>query len=89
MYNFKHKNLKKIVICKKKNTTLDAKHKELTDKFRHELTEILPKLEREQLELQNKLNDNAISLPIEIRLDLIDTLKNIKLKIKNIKINKK
>ena len=45
---FKPKNSKKLILINKTNITLDSKHKEITDSFKKDLTEVLPKLQDEK-----------------------------------------
>jgi len=83
MPNFKPKNTKKIIINQKTNITLDEKHKELLDVFRHETDVVLPTLRKEKKELQKKLKDPNIT--IEQSLDMRDRLVILKEEILNIK----
>ena len=45
---FKPKNTKKIEISKKTSTTLDGKHKEITESIKKEQTDVLPSLKKEK-----------------------------------------
>ena len=88
---FKQKNTKKIVLSKKTSTTLDGKHKEIIDSIKKEETELLPTLLKEKKDLSNKLNnqESASVLTIEDRLELQDTLTDLKEQISQIKKKKK
>lgn len=87
MPNFKPKNTKKIIIDKKANITLDEKHKELLGNFRNKIEFELPRLQKEKIQLQQKLKSKEIS--IEEILNIKDKLRIIKTEIKNIKISEK
>ena len=83
MPNFKPKNTKKIMVNKKTNITLDEKHKELSDDFRHQIDVVLPNLQEEKRQLKTKLK--KINISIEEILDIKDRLLIIKDEIKTIK----
>jgi len=83
MPNFKPKNTKKIMVNKKTNITLDEKHKELSDDFRHQIDVVLPNLQEEKQQLKTKLK--KINISIEEILDIKDRLLIIKDEIKTIK----
>jgi hypothetical protein len=87
MSAFKPKNSKKIILVNKTNTTLDSKHKEITDSFTKDINEILPKLQDEKKNLLNLLNNTNIS--IDEKLNIKDKIIEIKNKIKRIKYNEK
>ena len=76
---FKPKNVKKITVSKKNITTLDSKHKEITDSFNHNKEDVLPRLMAEKKEINMKLIHATLS--IDERLDLCDRLVQIKKKI--------
>ena len=84
---FKPKNSKKLIITNKTNITLDSKHKEITDSFKKELTEVLPKLQDEKKGLLTLLKNHNIS--IDEKLNIQDKIIEIKKYIKNIKIKEK
>jgi hypothetical protein len=86
MPSFKPKNIKKIAMTKKNTTTLDGKHKELTEKFQKAI-ETLPQLKEEKLCLNKKLNEPNIT--VDEKLDIKDKLIEIKNKISLIKNNEK
>jgi len=88
MPTFKPKASKKIKFNKKTAVTLDTKHKEFLNEFsKDELTIVIYK---EQLnELNKKLADENDSLNIEERLEIIDTINEIKENIKEMKLKKK
>ena len=79
MPTFKPKNVKKIVMSKNKITTLDSKHKEITDSFKYDKEELLPNLIKEKKEIIEKLKN--VNLTIDERLDLSDRMVTIKKKI--------
>lgn len=83
MPSFKPKNTKKINTVKA-NTTLDIKHKEITDGFRQNYYEVLPELKIAKAELTGKLNDPTIILTIDEILEINDKLKEIKINIKTL-----
>jgi hypothetical protein len=87
MSAFKPKNSKKIILINKTNTTLDSKHKEITDSFTKEINEVLPKLQDEKKNLLNLLKNSNIS--IDEKLNIEDKIIEIKNKIKTIKYNEK
>jgi hypothetical protein len=82
---FKLKNTKKLALSKKTSTTLDGKHKEITDTMYKEQSEILPLLKIEKREILIKLKNR--NLFIDEKLELDDKLYEIKKKINEI-INK-
>jgi hypothetical protein len=83
---FKPKNNKMMIINAKSSTTLDTKHKNIIDDFIYKEETLLPKLKemKDNLKLQLKHTKN-----IDIYLDLKDQIREIKTKIKNIRIAKK
>ena len=87
MSAFKPKNSKKIILINKTNTTLDSKHKEITESFTKELNEVIPKLQDEKKGLLNLLKNPNIS--IDEKLNIQDEIIEIKNKIKTIKKNEK
>jgi hypothetical protein len=82
---FKPKNTKKIILSKKNITTLDSKHKEITDLINKDKDETLPSLLKQKDELKQKMK--MVCLSIDEQLELRDKLHEIKEKIKE--INKK
>ena len=82
---FKPKNTKKIILSKKNITTLDSKHKEITDMINKDKDETLPSLLNEKNVLKEKMKN--VNLTIDEQLELRDKLIEIKEKIKE--INKK
>ena len=76
MPSLKPKNAKKIIVCKKTNTTLDGKHKELLEEFNRKYTEVLPELRHQRKTIKYKLSNECIS--VEEKLELEDKLKEIK-----------
>ena len=83
---FKPKNTKKIEISKKTSTTLDGKHKEITEAIKKEQDELLPSLIQQKNEmarnLKVKLQENTLS--IEEKLELKDKLTELKEQISQI-----
>uniref|UniRef100_A0A6C0HGL9 Viral late gene transcription factor 3 zinc ribbon domain-containing protein n=1 Tax=viral metagenome TaxID=1070528 RepID=A0A6C0HGL9_9ZZZZ len=83
---FKPKNTKKIEISKKTSTTLDGKHKEITEAIKKEQDELLPSLIQQKNEmaknLKEKLKENTLS--IEEKLELKDKLTELKEQISQI-----
>ena len=73
---FKPKNTKKIEISKKTSTTLDGKHKEITESIKKEQTDVLPSLKKEKRVILNRLKEPSIT--IDERLELQDKLTEIK-----------
>ena len=70
MPSFKPKNAKKIIVCKKTNTTLDGKHKELLEEFNKKYIEVLPELRRQRKTIRQKLSSKCIS--VEEKLEFED-----------------
>jgi hypothetical protein len=87
MPTFKPKANKKIKVCKKTSTTLDNKHKEITNEFTNNECYYVPKLKDEKNNLKQKLI-NGINLSIEEAMEIKDRIKEINETIKSIK-NKK
>jgi len=87
MPTFKPKNIKKIFISKKNITTLDGKHKEIIDGFTVDKQEQLPQLLNEKREICVKLKN--VNLTVDERLDLCDTLYELRKKISEIKKKEK
>jgi hypothetical protein len=87
MPTFKPKNIKKIYISKKNITTLDGKHKEILDGFTFDKQEQMPQLLNEKREICVKLKN--INLTVDERLDLCDSLTELRKKINAIKKKEK
>jgi len=87
MPTFKPKNTKKIVVSRKASTTLDGKHRELLDEFRHHNQEVIPALEEEKKRLKTIIGNTDISL--DKRLDAKDRLKVVRTDIREHKRKEK
>ena len=87
MPSFKPKTIKKIKFNKKNAITLDNKHKEFINEFAKDENNRIPELQNERNKIRQQLNDEEI--PIELKLDLNDKLKEINFKIKEMKNKKK
>ena len=87
MHGFKPKTSKKISICKKKNVTLDSKHKEIVNEFITDNQVNLPNYEKEKQILETRLKNKTLS--IEERLDTKDKKKLINKNIKELEIKQK
>ena len=72
---FKPKNTKKIEISKRTSTTLDGKHKEITEAIKKEQDELLPSLIQQKNEVTKKLKEKVT---LEDKLELQDKLTDIK-----------
>ena len=86
MPSFKPKTIKKIKY-NKNAVTLDNKHKEFINEFAKDENNRIPMLENEKMKIKNQLNNQEIT--IELKLELVDKLKEINLKIKELKNKKK
>ena len=86
MPSFKPKSIKKIKY-NKNAVTLDNKHKEFINEFAKDENNRIPMLENEKMKIKNQLNNQEIT--IELKLELVDKLKEINLKIKELKNKKK
>ena len=84
MPSFKPKKEKKII--NNISVTLDDKHQEFIEKFKMNNDIIIPNLNNEKKKLKDKLSREK---SIHNRLDLIDQIKNIKTKIKDLKYEEK
>jgi hypothetical protein len=89
MPSFKHKTNKKIVMDEKSIVTLDSKHKELENEFNNEATEVLPNLRAKRKYLNKILEEQASTLSIEQKLEIEDSLRDIKEQINASKKSKK
>lgn len=87
MHGFKPKTSKKISICKKKNVTLDSKHKEIVNEFITDNQVNLPNYEKEKQILETRLKNKTLS--IEERLDTKDKKKLINKNIKELELKQK
>lgn len=87
MPSFKPKTIKKIKYNKQNAVTLDNKHKEFINEFAKDENNRIPTLENEKNLIKNQLNNQEIN--IELKLELIDKLKEINSKIKELKNKKK
>ena len=86
MPSFKPKTSKKIYYNKKNAITLDNKHKEFINEFIKDKKDKIPELQNEKNKLIKELNDEQITL--EMKLDIRDRIKEINIKLKELK-NKK
>jgi len=87
MPSFKPKSIKKIKFNKKNAITLDNKHKEFINEFAKDENNRIPELQIERSKIKQQLNVEEI--PIELKLELTDKLKEINIKIKEMKNKKK
>jgi hypothetical protein len=87
MPSFKPKTSKKIYYNKKNAITLDNKHKEFINEFIKDKKDKIPELQTEKKKLIEELNDEQISL--EMNLDIKDRIKEINIKLKELKNKKK
>ena len=87
MPSFKHKTNKKIVLDEKSIITLDSKHKEIEKDFERDQSEIIPDLRAKKKHFIKLLQDP--SLTIDQKLEIEDSIKNIKSQIIDLKSNKK
>ena len=78
MPSFKHKTNKKIFVDKKRIMTLDSVHRELQCEFNIINSEVLPTLIRRKNEIVKRLNDSEIILEVNDKIELQDSLYDIK-----------
>jgi len=78
MPSFKHKTNKKIFVDKKRIMTLDSVHRELQCEFNIINSEVLPTLIRRKNEIMKQLNDPEIILDVNDKIELQDSLYDIK-----------
>ena len=78
MPSFKHKTNKKIFVDKKRIMTLDSVHRELQCEFNIINSEVLPTLIRRKNEIVKQLNDPEIILEVNDKIELKDSLYDIK-----------
>ncbi len=83
MPNFKHKTNKKIIMDEKSITTLDSKHRDIETEFAIERQETLPELRAKKKYFQKLESEPSIS--IEHKIEIQDTLRDIKSQINSIK----
>ena len=78
MPSFKHKTNKKIFVDKKRIMTLDSVHRELQCEFNIINSEVLPTLIRRKKEIMKQLNDPEVILEVNDKIELQDSLYDIK-----------
>jgi hypothetical protein len=78
MPSFKHKTNKKIIVDKKRIMTLDSVHRELQSEFNLINTETLPDLIKKKKEIMKKLNNTENILDVNEKIELQDSLYDIK-----------
>jgi hypothetical protein len=78
MPSFKHKTNKKILVDKKRIMTLDSVHRELQSEFNLINNDVLPVLIRKKNEIMKKLNNTNITLDVNEKIELQDSLYDIK-----------
>ena len=78
MPSFKHKTNKKILVDKKRIMTLDSVHRGLQSEFNLINTEVLPDLIRKKNEIMKKLNNTENPLDVNEKIELQDSLYDIK-----------
>lgn len=78
MPSFKHKTNKKILVDKKRIMTLDSVHRELQAEFNLIKSDVLPDLLRKKNEIMKKLNNPENKLDVNEKIDLQDSLYDIK-----------
>ena len=88
MPSFKPKNIKKIVISKKNITTIDTKHKEITQEFKVLKEESLPALTIERKRLKRILKKSP-EISIDEQLNIKDKIINLNNQIQIIKEREK
>jgi hypothetical protein len=86
MPNFKPKANKKIKMKKNANVTLDSKHNEKMKEFENITSEKIPKLLKRKKKLKKKLKTTT---NIEDMLNIKDEIREIKIKVANLKTLKK
>jgi len=78
MPSFKHKTNKKILVDKKRIMTLDSVHRELQSEFYLINNEVLPTLCRKKNEIMKKLNNPHTIADVNEKIELQDSLYDIK-----------
>jgi len=87
MPSFKPKTIKKIKFNKQNAITLDNKHKEFINEFAKDENNRIPELENQKIQIKKQLKDEELN--IELKLELTDKLKEINIKIRELKNKKK
>ena len=87
MPNFKHKTNKKIIMDEKSITTLDSKHRDIEAEFTKEKEETLPELRAKKKYFQKLSSDTSLS--IDHKIEIQDTLRDVTMRINEIKKNTK
>jgi hypothetical protein len=78
MPSFKHKTNKKILVDKKRIMTLDSVHRELQSEFNLINNDVLPTLVRKKNEIMKKLNNPDTIADVNEKIELQDSLYDIK-----------
>ena len=78
MPSFKHKTNKKIFVDKKRIMTLDSVHRELQSEFNLIKIDVLPTLVRKKNEIMTKLNNPETIADVNEKIELQDSLYDIK-----------
>ena len=78
MPSFKHKTNKKIFVDKKRIMTLDSVHRELQSEFNLINNDVLPTLVRKKNEIMKKLNNPETIVDVNEKIELQDSLYDIK-----------
>ena len=78
MPSFKHKTNKKILVDKKRIMTLDSVHRELQSEFNLINNDVLPTLVRKKNEIVKKLNNPDTIADVNEKIELQDSLYDIK-----------
>lgn len=78
MPSFKHKTNKKIFVDKKRIMTLDSVHRELQSEFNLIKSDVLPTLVRKKNEIMTKLNNPETIADVNEKIELQDSLYDIK-----------
>ena len=86
MPSFKPKTIKKFKVNKRNSMTLDGKHKEYISQFNKDERDNIPELKKNMNKIKLELEND--DLTIEQRMDITDNIKDISIKIRNLK-NKK
>ena len=89
MPTFKPKNSKNLVLNKRTTTTLDNKHKEITEGFHTDINNTIPILKERKQELKLYIKNNINTINIEDKMNIEDEIKNIKKTIKELKFKVK
>jgi len=87
MPSFKPKTIKKLKFNKKNAITLDNKHKEFINEFAKDENNRIPELQNEKNKIKQQLKNEEIN--IELKLELIDRLKELNINIRELKTKKK